>query len=130
MANVPIAGEGFTFTLSLTSQTTGQILTNPTIAAGDFKVSTDGGALANLTNLPAVTPAASGIVEITLTAAEVGSEHFSVVAIDAAGDEWKPVYYHEVISNAQGGGSGATFTDGHIEMFIDEGSILTMEVTE
>ena len=109
MPNVPVAGEGFTFTLSLLSQATGDILTNPTIATGDFKVSTDGGALANLATLPAVTPASSGIVEINLTSDEVGTAHFSVVAIDAAGAEWKTTYYHEVISDpAGGGGSGGT----------------------
>jgi|DEB0MinimDraft_10_1074344.scaffolds.fasta_scaffold162702_1 hypothetical protein len=116
MANKPIAGEAFAFTISLLSQTNGEILANPTLATGDVKVSTDGGALANLATLPAVTPAGSGIVEVNLTSAEVGSEHFTVAFIDAAGAEWKTIYYHEVISAAQGGGgSGSTsYVDGPI----------------
>ena len=35
--------------------------TNPTLATGDAKISKDGGALANLATLPAVTPAAPPI---------------------------------------------------------------------
>lgn len=107
MANKPIAGEAFAFTLSLLSQATGEILANPTLATGDVKVSTDGGALTNLATLPAVTPASSGIVEVNLTSSEVGTGHFTVAFVDAAGAEWKTIYYHEVISAAQsGGGSG------------------------
>jgi len=132
MANKPIAGEAFAFTISLLSQTNGEILTNPTLATGDVKISTDGGALTNLATLPAVTPAGSGIVEVNLTSAEVGSEHFTVAFIDAAGAEWKTVYYHEVISAAQGGGGGGTtgFLDGHITMVVDSSSVIEMEVVE
>ena len=43
----------------------------PTLAAGDFKVSIDGGALNNLTDLPTVTPTGGRMVKITLTAAEM-----------------------------------------------------------
>ena len=40
----------------------GRIKANPTIDVGDFKRSTDGGTLTNLTNLPVETPAGSGII--------------------------------------------------------------------
>ena len=51
----------------------GRIKLNPTIAVGDFKRSTDGGTLTNLTNLPVEMPAGSGIILCSLTAAEMGS---------------------------------------------------------
>jgi hypothetical protein len=99
MANLPVAGSGFTFSVSLFSQTTSQIVISPTIEAGDFKISTDGGALTNLTNLPTETPAGSGIVQVDLTASEVGSSRFSVNMVDVVGSEWKPIYYHEILSS-------------------------------
>ena len=61
---------------------------NPTIASGDFKVSTDGGAFANLTTLPTVTPASGKAVKITLSAAEMNGDNILLVASDAAGAEW------------------------------------------
>lgn len=61
---------------------------SPTIAAGDFKVSIDGGALTNLTTLPVVTPAASKMIKITLSQAEVNGDNITVVWSDAAGAEW------------------------------------------
>lgn len=61
---------------------------NPTIASGDFKVSLDGGALANLSTLPAVTPASSKMVKITLSQAETNADNVTVVCADAAGSEW------------------------------------------
>jgi hypothetical protein len=81
----------YVFYIGLTSQSTGQFQANPTIAAGDFKVSKDGGALANLTTLPAVTPAASKMVKITLSDTEMTADNVTVVASDAAGAEWDDV---------------------------------------
>lgn len=59
-----------------------------TLAAGDVKVSKDGGALANLTTLPVVTPAASVLVQVDLSAAEMTADIVTVVFQDAAGAEW------------------------------------------
>jgi len=64
---------------------------SPTIAAGDFKVATDGGALGNLGTLPAVTPAASKMVKITLSASEMNGDNATLVCSDAAGAEWADV---------------------------------------
>ena len=61
---------------------------NPTIAAGDFKVSIDGGALANLGTLPTVTPASGKMVKITLSTSEMAGANATVVCSDAAGAEW------------------------------------------
>jgi len=44
---------------------------NPTLSAGDVKISKDGGAFTNLTTLPTVTPAASVSVKTSLSIAEV-----------------------------------------------------------
>jgi len=64
---------------------------NPTIAAGDFKIIIDGGAAANCTNLPAVTPAGGKWVKIVLTAAEMNGDMIIVQCSDAAGAEWMDV---------------------------------------
>lgn len=64
---------------------------NPTIASGDFKVSKDGGALANLTNLPAVTPASSKMVQLSLTGTEMTADNVTIVCSDASGSEWSDV---------------------------------------
>jgi len=93
----PVSGSAYTFTLSLFSQSTGNVIQNPTIAAGDFNISTDGGALTPLATTPTVTPANSYIVEFNLTSGEVGSDHFTVVCVDAAGSEWKDIVYHETV---------------------------------
>jgi len=61
---------------------------NPTIAAGDFQVSIDGGDLNNLATLPVVSPADSSIVKIVLTAAEMNGDVIVIKAMDAAGTEW------------------------------------------
>ena len=61
---------------------------NPTLAAGDVKVSKDGGAFANLGTLPAVTPAGGRAVKVTLSAAEMTADNVVVQFVDAAGAEW------------------------------------------
>jgi len=93
MSTVPVAGSTFTFGVGLVSQADTRLLqANPTIAAGDFQRSVNGGAFGNLTNLPTVTPAGGTRVEIVLSAAETtaagaGGEIW-VRWIDAAGAEW------------------------------------------
>lgn len=66
---------------------------NPTLAAGDVKVSTDGGAFANLSTLPAVTPAAGVAVKVTLSASEMNGDNIVVTFKDAAGGEWDEVAF-------------------------------------
>lgn len=62
--------------------------TNPTLAAGDVKIAKDGGAKANLNTLPAVTPAASNDVKVTVSATEMDADNVKIVFSDAAGAEW------------------------------------------
>lgn len=77
------------FWVSLTSQLDTKLFqTNPTLAAGDVKVSKDGGALANLTTLPIVTPAAGKLVKISLSSTEMTADNVTVIFSDAAGAEW------------------------------------------
>ena len=100
MSATPIQGQGTEFNVSLLSRANGEILLNPTIEAADFNISTDGGALTQLTNTPTVEPAGSGIVRFDLTAAEVGTAGFTVIMSDASGSEWKNMNYHETVADA------------------------------
>ncbi len=80
----------FVFYGSVVSQADTDIMqANPTIAAGDFKVSTDGGSLSNLDTIPAVTPASSKMIKFTLSTDEMNGDNVTVVGSDAAGDEWQ-----------------------------------------
>ncbi len=85
----PKKNTAFRFYVSLASQSSTHTMQGtPTLAAGDVKVSTDGGALANLTTLPAVTPAASKLVQVDLSAAEMNGDNITIIFSDAAGSEW------------------------------------------
>ena len=93
MTVLAVAGSTFTFGISLEDQANaGLFKAGPTIAAGDFQRSINGGAFANLDNLPTVTPAAGVRVQIVLSAAETTSAAdggtIYVRGVDASGDEW------------------------------------------
>ena len=61
----------------------------PTIAAGDFKISIDGGAFANLATLPVVTPAGSSAVKFVLSQAETNGDNLMIQCVDqTAVKEW------------------------------------------
>lgn len=62
-------------------------LVNPTIEAGDFKISKDFGALVNLSTLPVVDPAGSSSVKVNLTAAEMNADKIGVFGKDPT-QEW------------------------------------------
>lgn len=61
---------------------------NPTLAAGDVKISIDGGVFANMATLPSVVPAAGKQVKVPLSAAELTGKVMKIHFIDAAGAEW------------------------------------------
>ena len=87
-----IKGDALDLYISVISQANTDVFqTNPTIAAGDFQISKDGGALANLTNLPVVTPAGSKIIKISCTATEMDADDVVIVGSDQAGAEWQDV---------------------------------------
>jgi hypothetical protein len=88
--------------VSLVSQADTKLMkSNPTIAAGDFKVSLDGGTLNNLATLPTVTPASGVMVKISLSAGEMTADNVTVVCIDAAGAEWCDLVFNLQPSVAQ-----------------------------
>lgn len=87
--NTPKRATAFKMYVGLVDQSdTKKVKANPTIAAGDFKVSKDGGAFANLTTLPSANPASGVAVMIDLSATEMTADNVVLSCIDAAGAEW------------------------------------------
>lgn len=88
--NPPKKGEDYIVYVPLQDfDTPGSFQANPSIASGDFKVQKDGGALANLATLPAVEPASSIWVKITLSATEMTADNVAVQCIDQTSPkEW------------------------------------------
>lgn len=90
----PKKNAAHSFYVALESQgSPGLFQANPTLAAGDVKVSIDGQALTNLTTLPVVTPAGSKWVLVSLTAGEMNGDDVVVQFSDAAGAEWYDLGY-------------------------------------
>ena len=88
--NPPVKGEDFEFDVCLEDyQNPGIFKANPTLTAGDVKVSKDNGALANLTNLPTVNPASGKIVDVALTTTEMNADKVTVIFSDQTSTpEW------------------------------------------
>lgn len=85
----PRKNVAFKFYISLVDQSNTKLTkANPTIASGDFKVSTDGGAFANLSTLPSANPASGRAVMIDLSSGEMNGDNIVVQCVDAAGAEW------------------------------------------
>lgn len=88
---LPTRNTAYTFRIGLVSRSTGQFQANPTIAAGDFQVSLDGGSFSNLATLPTITPSGGRVVTVSLSASEMDADNVVVQAVDQAGDEWNDV---------------------------------------
>ena len=103
MAGVPPKkNTAFTFYLTVMSQANPLIWqTNPTIAAGDFQVSTDDGAFGNPATLPTVDPAGGRQIKVVLSATEMNGDVITVVGHDAAGDEWCDIFAQIFTSEQQ-----------------------------
>jgi len=87
---IPVKGEAYTFFVSLSNTALpNEFQANPTLAAGDFQISKDGGAFANLATLPVVTPALSISVLVSLSAAEMNASKINIKMIDVSGAEWE-----------------------------------------
>jgi hypothetical protein len=88
--NPPKKNEDFIFRIALEDYANpGNFKSSPTIAAGDFKVTTDAAGLNNLGTLPTVSPAASVLVLITLAAGEMNGDVITLVCIDQTSPkEW------------------------------------------
>lgn len=88
--NPPTKSVAFTTTITLRSASDNiSMISNPTIAVGDFQISKDGGVFANLTTLPVVSPAAGVGVTIALSATEMNADRVLITGIDqTATKEW------------------------------------------
>ncbi|MEZ4542116.1 MAG: hypothetical protein R3C43_19235 [Chloroflexota bacterium] len=86
--NPPLRAAAYEFYVSLRSQSNVKLFqTNPTLAAGDVKVSKNGGTLANLATLPTVVSSGK-LVKVALSATEMTADNVTVIFSDAAGDQW------------------------------------------
>lgn len=92
--NPPKKNEDFFIQVSLEDfANPGNLKANPTLAAGDVKVVKDGGASANVTTLPTVSPASGVFVTLTLSATEMNCDYVSVAFIDqTAPKEWADLF--------------------------------------
>jgi len=81
--NPPNRGEDFQIGIALEDMANpGEYKVNPTIAAGDFKVSKDFGAFASLTTLPSVAPSGGRQVQIQLSATEMTADVVTIQCVD------------------------------------------------
>ncbi len=108
----PIKNTEHIFSVALTSQSTGLLQSNPTLADNDVQVSKDGGTFTKLTNLPTVSPAGGTQVEVVLTADEMDADAVGVLFQDQAGAEWSDQFVEIQTSDKIGGEvkAGATTT--------------------
>ena len=88
--NPPVKNQDFKVYIAVEDYVNpGNFKSSPTIAAGDFQVSKDGGAFANLTSLPAVEPAATHAIVVSLTSTEMNADSVVIRGIDqTAPKEW------------------------------------------
>lgn len=81
--NPPVKAEDFEFSVCLEDmQNPGSFKANPTLAAGDVKISKDDGAFANLATLPTVAPASGVAVQAELTGTEMNADKVVITFID------------------------------------------------
>jgi len=88
--NPPVKGEDFLVRIALKDASVPTSFKSaPTLAVGDFKVDKDGAGLNNLATPPSVSPAASVLVLLTLSATEMTADVVTIVGIDqTAPKEW------------------------------------------
>lgn len=88
--NPPVKNEDFKVRISLMDMSNGgRVKSNPTIAAGDFKVDKDGAGLNDLATLPTVSPAAGPLVLIELSSDEMNADVVTIVCKDQTSPpEW------------------------------------------
>lgn len=88
--NPPVKGEDFKIRIGVDSMSAdGTFQSNPTIAAGDFKVDIDGAGYNNLSTLPSVSPSGSTDILLTLSSSEMNGDVITVTGIDQTSPkEW------------------------------------------
>jgi len=88
--SIPRKNQAYTLATTLVSQADANLMENPpTVAAGDVRVSVDGGAFGATTAAPTVTPAADVRAQVVLTADEMNGDVIVVAWSDAAGAQWQ-----------------------------------------
>ncbi|HYE91769.1 MAG TPA: hypothetical protein VEA38_12145 [Terriglobales bacterium] len=121
----PKKGVAFKVRLPLVTYGTGDWKAAPTIAAGDWKISKDGGALANLATLPTVAPVASAWVLLDLSATEMDADVIQLQGIDqTATKEWEDTGA-VIYTTAQGSGASVPQTGDSFARIGATGSGLT-----
>jgi hypothetical protein len=93
--NPPVKNEDFIIGIALEDFILpGNFKANPTVAAGDFQVSKDFGAFANLTTLPTIEPASGVQVKVALSATEMNADVVTVKCIDQTSPkEWADLIF-------------------------------------
>ena len=88
-SNPPKKNQEFTFYMTLEDfANPGYLKTNPTIATGDFKVSTDGGSFANIT-APTIVPTGGKGVKVVMSASEMNGDAILLIWEDQTSPpEW------------------------------------------
>ena len=88
--NPPKKNEDFEFDVCLEDfANPGLFKSNPTLAAGDVKISQNNGALSNLATLPSVSPASSKVVRVQLSSTEMNTDKVTIIFSDqTAPPEW------------------------------------------
>ena len=91
--NPPKKNEDFIFYIALEDYANpGNFKASATIASGDFKVSKDGGAFTDLGTLPAVDPASSRAVKVTLSSTEMNADNVVFQGVDQTSPkEWADI---------------------------------------
>jgi len=91
--NPPKKNEDFIFYVALEDYANpGNFKTNPTIATSDFQISKDGAAFGDLGTLPAVTPASSRTVKITVSSTEMNADNVVIQGVDQTSPkEWADI---------------------------------------
>lgn len=81
--NPPKKNEDFVIYVALSDMNVpGKLKSNPTIASGDFQISKDGGAFANIATIPDVEPNSSKGVRIQLSSTEMNCDNVMIVWSD------------------------------------------------
>ena len=74
--------------------------TTPTLAAGDFLISKDGAATANLGTLPTNTPG-NAYIKFSLSGTEMTADNAAILCHDVAGAEWMDAFFNVPTSARQ-----------------------------
>lgn len=89
-AQTPVNGTAYTFYIYLQSMANpGSFQIDPTLAAGDFQISKDGGAFSNLTTLPDAEPNGTAAVRVQLSSGEMTADNVTIRGVDQTSPkEW------------------------------------------